>query len=80
MAATGAAGAPRVMVGRVLGVVVALTATGDEEPRGVTATIMAATTTMAKVPVRSAATRKLEPVSTSTLVGPSSDGCRHVLS
>lgn len=57
-----------------MGVVVAVSAIGADDLRGVIAMIIAATTKTAKVPVASAMTRELEPVSTSTSVGPSSDG------
>ena len=62
------------------GVVVAVSASGAEDRRGVIAMIIAATIRTARVPVASATTRAFEPVSTSTFVGPSSDGWRHDLS
>jgi hypothetical protein len=64
----------------VIGVVVALSATGPLEVRGVMATTIAATASTAIVPPPSATTfmRDRRPESsTSRRVGPSSDGCRH---
>jgi hypothetical protein len=53
---------------------VAVRASGPDDRRGVTAMIIAATMRIASVPVASAMTRAFDPVSTSTFVGPSSDG------
>jgi hypothetical protein len=62
------------------GMVVALSAVGLDDVRGVMAITRPATATKARVPTARAARWCDDPVSTSALVGPSSDGCRHVRS
>ena len=62
------------------GVVVALSAIGLDDVRGVMAITSPATATTASAPMASAARWLDDPVSMSALVGPSSDGCRHVRS
>jgi hypothetical protein len=74
LSVAGANSALTCVAGRNIGVVVAVSAIGADDLRGVIATIMAATTMTANVPVASAKTRVFEPVSMSTFVGPSSDG------
>ena len=68
------------MARAVIGVVVALNATGPLEVRGVIATTIDAMASTAIVPPASARrlVRERRPESsTSRRVGPSSDGCRH---
>lgn len=59
---------------RNTGLVVAVIAIGADERRGVMAMTITAMTNTASVPAASAITRVFDPVSTSTSVGPSSDG------